>query len=83
MIVGLGALSITLAVIVSTLALIHMLSKRKLDVALNEQDVVEIELGIKCAEKEPGYFKTSFSRTCILFMPITIMLLLQLFILLK
>ena len=70
MIVGLGTLLITLGVIISTLALICMLYKRKLDFALNEQDEVEIELGMKNTEKEPSsYFcKTgnnpSNSNTC-------------------
>ena len=70
MIVGLGTLSITLGVIVSTLALIYMLSKRKLDFALNEQDEVEIELGMKNAEKEPSSYifevgsDQSNSNTC-------------------
>ena len=70
MIVGLGTLSMSLGVIISVLAFIYMLSKGKLDFSLNEQDEVEIELGIKNAEKEPSsYFckvgnNPSNSNTC-------------------
>ena len=70
MIVGLGTLSITLGVIVSTLALIYMISKRKLDYFVNEQDDEEIELGMKNAQKEPSSYvskvggKQSNSNTC-------------------
>ena len=54
MIIGLGTLSITLGVIMSTLALIYMISKRKYDYALNGQEEEEFELGMKNAEKEPS-----------------------------